>query len=445
MSNLVPVIGIEVHVAPKTESKMFCDCSADHFGAKPNIHVCPVCLGMPGALPVPNKAALEKLVTLGKALSCKINNYSYFERKSYFYPDLPKGYQISQYRLPLCVSGQLPLPSGRLIRINRAHMEEDTAKMKHKGSSSFVDFNRSGVPLIEIVSEADISSAAEAKEYLKQLARLIRWLDISDASMEKGTMRLEANVSIQQEGNFKVGDSTVKPAGSSKLNPRVELKNINSYRFVEKAVDYEIKRQTKLIELGINLVQETRGWDEAGRRTFVQRTKETSSDYRYFPEPDIPPIMGGELSAENKPILLPWEVDKILREKYNLSDQYIRIFGATKDRYGFFKLCMAKSGGKLLPELLARVFADDKVELTEDLAQHVVNEFLKSQKEMMMDDKGVEKIAFSTIKNNPEIVADYKGGKESALNGLIGPAMRSLKGRGNARLIKKKLKQLLDS
>ncbi|MFH1895893.1 MAG: Asp-tRNA(Asn)/Glu-tRNA(Gln) amidotransferase subunit GatB [bacterium] len=445
IKDLVPVIGIEVHVEPKTESKMFCDCGAQHFGVEPNTNVCPVCLGMPGALPVPNRVALEQLVFLGSALGCTTNKYSYFERKNYFYPDLPKGYQISQYRKPLCVSGQLPLPSGKVVRINRAHMEEDTAKMKHLGNESLIDFNRSGVPLIEIVSEADITSASEAKEYLKQMARLIRWLNISDASMEKGTMRLEANISLQESKQFTVHSSQVFPKGKYKLNPRVELKNINSFRFVEKAIEYEIGRQTEILESGGSLVQETRGWDEKKQATFAQRTKETSSDYRYFPEPDVPPVKvgSGEWKVESLGIL-PWEVDEKLAKEYQVPYRYIAIIAENKEKYEFFELCLKKAGGKVRPEMVARVVANTKCELTEDFAKEIVEKLEKYQKDFAMDDESVTEIARKIIDENQRTVADYKGGKENALHSLVGAAMISLKGRGDPKQLAEKLRNILN-
>jgi len=271
------VIGMEVHAQLLTASKMFCGCSADYASAPPNTHTCPVCLGMPGVLPCINRTAVESTVLTGLALNCRIPEFSKFDRKNYPYPDLPKGYQISQYDLPLCVGGWLGIEierQSKRISIRRVHLEEDTAKLMHQGDSSLIDFNRAGVPLMEIVTEADIRSAEEAWRYLTKLRTILRYLGVSTGNMEEGAMRCEANVSV-------------RPVGAQEFGTKVEIKNLNSFRAVRQAIDYEVARQSRLLDEGDQVHQVTMGWDEDNHRTVFQRSKEYAEDYRYFPEPGL--------------------------------------------------------------------------------------------------------------------------------------------------------------
>ena len=278
------IIGIEVHAQLRTASKMFCACPTPTLEDEPNTRVCPVCLGLPGSLPVINRRAVELVMLTGLALECHVETEAVrFERKNYFYPDLPKGYQISQYALPLCADGRLvvPVPSEKdevVVGITRAHLEEDTARMQHGGRGhSLVDFNRAGVPLMEIVTEPDIRSPAQARAYGETLRDILRYIGASNADMEAGSMRIEGNISL-------------RPVGTERFGTKVEVKNLNSFRSLERAMEYEIERQTDALERGEALVQETRGWDEANGRTISQRSKEEANDYRYFPEPDLPPL-----------------------------------------------------------------------------------------------------------------------------------------------------------
>lgn len=362
--NYKPVIGLEVHVELKTKSKMFCSCKADYFGEKPNTNTCPVCLGLPGALPVPNKKAIEGCVMIGLALNCKINNFSKFDRKNYFYPDLPKGYQISQYDQPFCTNGYVylggetnrHLPSGtkKRIRIRRVHMEEDTAKLIHQGQDSLIDFNRSGVPLVEIVTEPDFESAKEVVEYLKKLQQIVRYLNVSDADMEKGNMRLEPNISLM------INDKGLR---IKKTLPKykVEVKNINSFRFAEKAIEYEIKRQTEILSEGKTPVQETRGWDEDKQKTFSQRLKEGSADYRYFPEPDLPPLRFGKNEIEEIRLGLP-ELPAQRRtrfKKYGLTDAQIEVFTIAKHLGDYYERVASELDIAAKDEHAAKGLRDD--------------------------------------------------------------------------------------
>ena len=326
--NYEPIIGMEVHVELKTKSKMFCSCTNNPDFKEPNTTVCEICLGHPGTLPVPNKTAIEWTVKIGTALNCAIRELSKFDRKHYFYPDLPKGYQISQYDEPIAENGfimlEFPLRDNMReeakITIRRAHLEEDTAKLIHDNDgATLVDFNRSGTPLVEIVTNPDFKTALEAKIYCQELQALFRALGVSDADMEKGHMRCEANVSVQEAGRFEVVNGEVKPHEGYMLKPKVELKNLNSFKAVEKGIEYEIKRQIQLIEKGETWVQQTRGWDEDKEETVMQRTKENAEDYRYFPEPDIPPFHPGKIAGDVRLPELPQAKRARFHEEYGFS------------------------------------------------------------------------------------------------------------------------------
>ncbi|NTU99434.1 Asp-tRNA(Asn)/Glu-tRNA(Gln) amidotransferase subunit GatB, partial [Candidatus Falkowbacteria bacterium] len=317
------IIGLEIHAELNTASKMFCRCDNDSIGKEPNVNTCPVCLGHPGTLPVANRSAIESTVLVGLALNCQVNQYSKFDRKNYFYPDLPKGYQISQFDLPLVYGGFLEV-DGEKIEITRIHLEEDTGKLSHPAGRdySLVDYNRAGTPLMEMVTEPVIKNAQTAKKFCQNYQQILRYLGVANADMEKGEMRCEANVSLQEKGKWLYEDGLIKPVGDYKLNPKVELKNINSFKAVEKAVEYEIARQLQAIENGEKLYQETRGWNEAKQATVRQRIKETSADYRYFPDPDIPPVrLSDEMIAEIRTNLveLPQAKQERFAIEYGLS------------------------------------------------------------------------------------------------------------------------------
>ncbi len=340
----IPTIGLEIHVELKTKTKMFCNCLNETWKVgqeeqEPNKNICPVCLGHPGTLPVINRSAVEMVVKAGLALNCQIAEKSKFDRKNYFYPDLPKGYQISQYDQPLCRNGNLEL-NGRKLGITRIHLEEDTGKLAHTKAGSLVDYNRAGVPLMELVTEPEIESGREAKEFCQELQAIFRELRISDANMEKGQMRCEVNISLRKAVNKRKPDSDVR----GQLGTKVEIKNLNSFRAVERSIDYEIQRQSKLLKNGEKVIQETRGWNEKKQETFSQRVKEESADYRYFPEPDLPPL---RLKVASKPAGTDYakgylkdfiDVEKIKAELPELPIQKRKRF---MDEYGF-KLADAK-------------------------------------------------------------------------------------------------------
>lgn len=416
------VSGLEIHVELATASKMFCGCPADHFGKKPNTATCPVCLGLPGALPVPNKKAVEWTIMLGLALGGEIAEVSKFDRKHYFYPDLPKGYQISQYDQPLCLGGSIGD-----IRIHRVHLEEDTGKLIHQKDMTLVDFNRSGVPLVEIVTEPDIRSAEQAKEFLKKLHQIVRYLGISDADMEKGSMRLEPNISIR-----KVGETGLPPY-------KVEVKNINSFRFAVAAINYEIERQARILDEGKVPVQETRGWDEAKNATVSQRSKEEAADYRYFPEPDIPPMRFTKSQISNIQSQigeLPDEKAKRFQKEYGLESKDIVVLTESRKLADYYEECVRL--GNVPAQKLANWIINKKVTIDDVLPADLVASILKAQEVV-----GVPAdLVASVITENPKAVADYKAGKEQSLMYLMGQVKRHVP-KGDASQIIEMLKDKL--
>lgn len=439
MKNLQPVIGLEIHIELATQSKMFCGCPASHFGVKPNTHTCPVCLGLPGALPVPNRKAVEWTVMLGLALGCEIPQESKFDRKNYFYPDLPKGYQISQYDLPLCLSGKMTLGNGKEIRVRRVHLEEDTGKLLHteiEGKKcTLVDFNRSGVPLVEVVTEPDFQNIEEVDEFLKKLQRIVRYLEISSADMEKGSMRLEPNISLRENGQKEL------PAY------KVEVKNINSFRFVRKAIEYEIKRQTDSLEKGEKLAQETRGWNETKNGTFSQRSKEEAQDYRYFPEPDIPPMSFDEMQVSKLRIQIPELPDaKTTRfvKEYRLSGYQANILTENKVLADYFdKILKAAASQKIDAVQIANWLINRKPDIQNTKPEELIEQILASRETTDVSDENLEKVVNEILAENQKAVEDFKNGKTGVLGFLIAGAVKKLGPKTDRQIIAKKLQEKL--
>lgn len=464
-----PVIGLEIHVELKTKSKMFCSCLNDSDEKHPNVNVCPVCMAHPGTLPVINEEAVKKVIKTGIALNSVVSKNSKFDRKNYFYPDLPKGYQISQYNMPFCKGGFLNI-NNRKINITRVHLEEDTGKLVHKKECSLVDFNRAGIPLMELVTEPDITSAKEARKFAEELRMILRYLGVSEANMEKGQMRVEANISLKK-GN--------------KLGTKVEIKNLNSFRSVEYGIDYEISRQSELLKSGKKIVQETRGWHDSDEITFSQREKEESHDYRYFPEPDLPPLSFNvgdiqKIKAEI-PELSVGRRDRFKKE-YKIGDKEIEVFVKNKELGEYFEKVVSEIGDIKLAKLASNYLITDlqgllkgmsieKIKITpEDFAKFIV---LISQGEIssktakvvlkdmfskgidpvetikkkgliqVTDEKEVEKAVKQVIDKNSKAVEDFKRGKQNALQFLMGQVMAQTKGKANPEIVNKVLKKLL--
>jgi len=455
------VIGLEVHVELKTRTKIFCSCPTD-FGAEPNSQVCPVCLGLPGTLPVLNKKAVELAVRAGLSLNSSIAKHSKFDRKNYFYPDLPKAYQISQFDMPLCTGGYIEIDSDgerKRIGITRIHMEEDAGKLLHRDGATLIDCNRCGIPLIEIVSEPHMSSAAEAVAYLKKLRQALLFAGVSDCKMNEGSLRCDVNLSVRRPG---------EPLGT-----RCELKNLNSFKFIEKAIEYESKRQIEVIEAGGEIVQETRRFEESSGRTFSMRKKESQSDYRFFAEPDLPPLTlsGAYIEKVRASLpLLPDERVRMYKERYGVPVSDGEVLTQEVEFADYFEECARltrypkSAANVILSELLGIIGPGDSLyriapahvaavcnmtgdetvnsatakklirlmwEEDFDPEERVAREGLSQ----INDEKAVRAFVISAISKCEKAVADYKNGKETAIRSIIGKAMGESRGRANPTVV----------
>jgi aspartyl-tRNA(Asn)/glutamyl-tRNA(Gln) amidotransferase subunit B len=461
------VIGLEVHAQVLTQSKMFCGCSTDYLTALPNANTCPICLGLPGSLPVINRRAVEATIKTALALNCQIPEFSKFDRKNYFYPDLPKGYQISQYDLPLSRNGFLEFEvdgTTRRCRVTRVHLEEDTGKLLHEGAiheaqASLVNFNRAGVPLMEIVSEPDLRSADEAREYVIRLRAILQYIGINNGDMESGQLRCDANVSL-------------RPAGATEYGTKVEVKNMNSFRAIHRAIGYEIERQTEVLEAGGRLVQETRGWNDARGVTVSQRSKEFAEDYRYFPEPDLPPLEISPQWVEEIRSSLP-ELPSARRARFmrehGLSPYDASLLTSTRPMAEFFEESVRlgappKAAANWILGDFSRLINADHKEIQEvpitpghlqqliqlvdsgsisgKMAKQTFEEMYRSgdpeaalakakSSSQISGDTELEAIVSQVIEQNARSVADFKAGKQQALMFLVGQAMKLSRGRAN--------------
>lgn len=438
------VIGLEVHAELKTISKMFCGCKNDPFGAeKPNIYTCPVCLGMPGGLPVANKKAIEWTIKIGLATNCKINKFSKFDRKHYFYPDLAKGYQISQYDLPFCYEGFIETSQGK-VGLTRIHLEEDTGKLMHTKLNdkkvSLIDFNRGGVPLVEVVTEPDIKNGAQAKEYGKKLRQILRFLDVADCDMEQGGMRLEANISLRKIGETKLP------------NYKVEVKNINSFRFLEAAIDYELARQAEILEKGETPIQETRGWNANKNETFSQRTKEEAEDYRYFPDPDLPPLHFTDKylkDIEKTVPTLPAVVALDWAKEFNLPENKAEELASVEnaEEINWLTKILTQLKNKNLDIVL---FINDylnkkfEVEILADPTE-VVTKFEQLHQTEKIDNSELKIIIKKVFSENDDAVTKYKNGQKQVIGFLMGQVMKSLNKKVDPKEIRQVLQTALES
>jgi len=465
-----PTIGLEIHVQLSTKSKMFCACNNDSDGVSPNTNVCPVCMGFPGTLPVANGEAMRHSMVLANALGCKLNEYVRFDRKNYFYPDLPKGYQITQLDYPTGEDGKVSV-GDFAVGITRLHLEEDAGKLIHKKNHSLVDFNRTGTPLVEIVTEPDIKSPAQAREFLKELKRIVRAMDVSSADMEKGHLRVDANISLA-------------PIGSKKLGAKVEVKNLNSFKAVERALNFEIERQTELLNDGKKIAQETRGWDDAQGATLGQRGKEESRDYRYFPEPDLPPFVYTKEKLDRVTKLSPLSPDKLrktIRDNYKLDNEKTEVL---LDKLltlgvGSREVLMkdldeqSKNTKRVIGEILSmdgfdlpnaraliwgiNAAEEDKIShdaaikylvpvlvKKKDISEEMVNKLISELDLGQIRDTGeLENTIKKILDKNVDAVKKYRSGKKNVLGFLVGEAMRELKGKANPKEITRILVDLL--
>ena len=479
-----PVIGLEVHAELQTKSKMFCSCAVvDSVSALPNTAVCPVCAGMPGMLPVANQKAVEYGLRVALALDCTVNPVSIFARKNYFYPDLPKGYQISQYEQPLAEHGKLVIQTSedeRTIRVRRVHLEEDTGKLTHINGGSLVDLNRAGVPLLEIVSEPDMHSVEETRAYAEALREILRYLEVNSGDMEKGVIRFEANISV-------------RPKGSDVLNTRVEIKNLNSFRALERATAFEIERQSEILASGGEVEQETLGWNETKETTYSQRSKEDAHDYRYFPEPDLPPLVVEGAWLDRVRAELP-ELPRAKRlrfiEQYDLTEYDANLLTSERAIAGYFEETVknkkenvsakslanwmtgdlfslmnqasAPSGNKITvadlkvqPEALAELVglvADG--EINQSTGKTVLSEMFQNGKsaaeivearglKQVSDESLISSLVEQVLDENPDAVASFKAGKETIVNWLFGQVMRKAAGKANPQVVRAELERQL--
>ena len=472
------VIGLEVHTELKTASKIFCGCTTE-FGGEQNTHVCPVCLGLPGVLPVLNEKVLEFAIRTGLALNCTISPYSKFDRKNYYYPDLPKNFQTSQYDLPICENGYLDIEVGgetKRIGITRVHMEEDAGKLVHAGTISnseyaLVDYNRTGVPLLEIVSEPDIRTPEEAKAYLEKIKSILSYIDVSDCKMEEGSLRCDANISL-------------RPIGQEQFGTKAEIKNVNSFKAVQRALEYEVERQTEVLEEGGRIIQETRTWDDSRGVTLSMRNKEQAQDYRYFPEPDLVPIVVDASWVESIRQALP-ELPEARKQRimkdHGLSAYDAEVITAARPMADYYDALVAagaeaKAAANWLmgevskhlnacsldirscpvpPASLAEMIAlIEKGTISGKIAKTVFESMwnegktatviIKEQGLVQMSDEGeLGGIVEAVIAAHPQSVADFKAGKEKAIGFLVGQIMRQTKGRANPELVNRILKEKL--